>query len=519
MKRIMCTVRFFSLVFCFSVLVNSCTLNRPDKGLTPGQLADKLINNPEFVHNANGENFCWHARVGLDEFVEHYQLTKDTRWLDAGLKYYDFLISKMATDPDGYKGWIGVYGYNDNYWQDALVGDAILFDGILNFCTLVLEDKNLKQKYGEKAMAYVSYAKKDFIEKWDKRGCWIDDGNYGTYIEFNRYLKSDNLKQWITPTEETRAGISHPFNKQMDAGAVCLKIYRITGEEFYKTRAEKIYFTAKSHFQYFDDHYCWNYFEPLYPGDIDTVKKETRHGVWVHPWRSGYQAGEVEKIAEAYQSGIVFDEKDMKRILNTNLNVMWNKDRVNPLFISSNGLGSERDTTGRAEFRRAWGHSTATIHSGELWTGLLDFDQTIRDLYVHAFKGDTTSDEFQLYRKTVAARPPSFERKYAKGEIKVPELNFTESRELSMAVVLPHENPGNGRRIIVSQSWIAGKLTIDLYTLDNRKVCSIFSGPVHEGTFMITWDGRDPSKRALPKGLYKIRWTIGTGFREDPVFL
>ena len=105
-----------------------------------------MINNPEFVKNANGENFCWHARVGLDQFVENYELTKNTKWLDAGIKYYDFLIGKMATDPDGYKGWIGVYGYDDNYWQDALVGDAILIEGILDFSVLVLEDNALKSQ-------------------------------------------------------------------------------------------------------------------------------------------------------------------------------------------------------------------------------------------------------------------------------------------------------------------------------------------------------------------------------------
>ena len=236
----------------------------------------------------------------------------------------------MATDPDGYKGWIGVYGYDDNYWQDALVGDAILIEGILDFSVLVLEDNALKSKYGEKAQSYVEIAKRDFVEKWDKRGCWIDDDPYGGYIEFGKFLNKDNLKEWIQAPEESRIGISHPFNKQFDAARVCLRLYRITGDKFYRDRAEKIYFTAKSHFQYFDNHYCWNYYEPLYPGDVDLEKKDTRHGVWVHPWRSGYTAREVEDIAEAYHYGIVFDEQDIKRIINTNLNVMWNKDKVNP---------------------------------------------------------------------------------------------------------------------------------------------------------------------------------------------
>jgi hypothetical protein len=486
---------------------------------TPDELALEMINNPEFTKNSNGENFCWHAHVGLDQFVENYELTKETEWLDAGIKYYDFLIGKMATDPDGYKGWIGVYGYDDNYWQDALVGDAILFDGILNFSVLVLENKSLKNRYGDKANSYVDAARKDFIEKWDKRGCWIDDGPYGTYVEFNKYLKSDNLKEWITAPEESRSGISHPFNKQMDVGVVCLRLYRLTGEKFYRDRAEKIFFTAKSHFQYFDDHYCWNYYEPLYPGDIDLIKKETRHGVWVHPWRSGYQASEVDKIVEAYHYGVVFDETDIKRIINTNLNVMWNKDNLNPRFISSNGLGADNDTSGIAGFQRAYGHSNVTKNSGELWTGLLDFDQTIRDLYELRFRKDSTSVEYLRYKNSVSNNPPSFKRKYVNGAVTVPVINFTESKDLYLSTVLPHILETGKKSVIICKSWIPGKLQIDLYSTDDKKLCNLYNGKVADGIFLITWDGKDPAKKITFRGDYKIRWTIGKGYREFPIVI
>jgi hypothetical protein len=497
----------------------SCVQKRITLDTSPDELSDKMINNPAFIKNANGENFCWHARVGLDRYVDNYDLTKDTKWLDAGIKYYDFLIGKMETDPDGYKGWIGVYGYDDNYWQDALVGDAILLEGILNFSVLVLEDKSLKSKYQDKANSYVEIAKRDFIEKWDKRGCWIDDGPYGTYIEFNKYLKSDNLKEWILAPEASRSGISHPFNKQMDVGQVCLRLYRITGDKIYRDRAEKIFFTAKSHFQYFDDHYCWNYYEPLYPGDVDLGKKDTRHGVWVHPWRSGYQASEVDKIAEAYNYGIVFDEEDIKRIINTNLNVMWNKDKKNPRFISSNGLGADNDTSGIAAFQKAYGHSNVTKNAGELWTGLLDFDQTIRDLYELRFKNDQTSVEYLRYKNSVLVNPPGFKRKYVKGEVTVPVVNFTESKELNLATVLPHIITNEKKSIIICKSWIPGELQIDVYSTDGKKVSSLYRGKISEGISMITWDGKDPAKKETYKGDYKIRWTIGNGYREFPIVI
>jgi hypothetical protein len=519
MKKTISSYLIFYLAITVFALSTSCLHKGLKLDITPNELSKKMINNPDFVKNANGENFCWHARVGLDQFVDNYDLTKDTRWLDAGIKYYDFLIGKMETDPVGYKGWIGVYGYDDNYWQDALVGDAILLEGILNFSVLVLEDKSLKSKYQDKANSYVEIAKKDFIEKWDKRGCWIDDGPYGTYIEFNKYLKSDNLKEWISAPEATRAGISHPFNKQMDVAQVCLRLFKITGDKFYRDRAEKIFFTAKSHFQYFDDHYCWNYYEPLYPGDVDLEKKDTRHGVWVHPWRSGYQAGEVEKIAEAYHYGVVFDEQDIKRIINTNLNVMWNKDKENPRFISSNGLGADNDTSGIAAFQKAWGHSNATKNSGELWTGLLDFNQTIRDLYELRFKNDQKSIEYLRYKNSVLANPPGFKRKYVKGDVEVPVVLFTENKELCLATVLPHIISKEKKSIIICKSYIPGELQIDVYSTEGKKISSLYRGKISEGIFLITWDGKDPAKKVTYKGDYRIRWSIGTGYREFPVVI
>lgn len=189
------------MVIILTTAVTSCMSQEIALQITPDRLLEEMIHNPAFVENPNGENFCWNARVGLDQFVDNYVLTKDTKWLDAGIKYYDFLIGKMKSDPEGYKGWIGTYEYDDKYWQDALVGDAILFEGILNFSVLVLEESVLKKKYKDKAISYTEIANRDFFEKWDERGCWIDDGPYGTYIGFNKFLKADNLKQWLKVPE------------------------------------------------------------------------------------------------------------------------------------------------------------------------------------------------------------------------------------------------------------------------------------------------------------------------------
>ncbi|OFY43010.1 MAG: hypothetical protein A2W90_18705 [Bacteroidetes bacterium GWF2_42_66] len=506
-----------SLFLLITIVLISSYKQGNGLNITPDELCKKMISNPALKGSSTGESFCWQARVDMDQFIEYYRLTENPEWLDAGIKYYDFLLEKRATDPDGYKGWIGPYGYDKNYWQDALVGDAILFSGILDFSILVWENNELKKQYGEKALSYVVTAQKDMVEKWDKRGCWYVDGPFGGYIGYSKFLKSDNLKEWVESPEVSRAGVSHPFNKQMDVAEACLKIHRITGEKKYWEIAERIYYTVKSRFQYFDGHYCWNYWEPLYPGDVDFENNRTHHWVGVHMWRSGYQAGEVGKIVNAFHYGIVFDEQDIKRMINTNLNVMWNKDRENPEFINSNGLGAEHDTTGLAGFKATYGHSNAFRDQGQLWTGLLDFDQTIRDLYELRFKNNKNSDRYQIYKKEVLVNPPCFKRKYAKSDVPVPVINYTESADLYLAAVLPYTIPLNGQSIIICNSWNAGELAIDLYTNAGAKVCSLYHGKIGKGLFMIKWDGKDPVKKKKYNGDYKIRWTINNGCREFPV--
>jgi hypothetical protein len=506
-----------TIIICLSF--NSKAQRGGMPNTTPDEAYNRAINNPAFVESAKGEGFCLQARGAMDQFARNYESTKDTKWLDAGFKYCDFLVNRMDVAPDGYKGWIGPYLSDKRYWQDVLVGDALLFEGILDLCIVVKEDPKLMKTYGEKIKPYIASAKRDFVEKYDKRGTWKQDGPYGGYVNDGNFLKEGNLKEWIYAPNTAEVGVSHPFNKQMDAGLVCAEIHRLTGEKFYWDRAESVFFTAKSHFQFFNNHYCWNYYEPLYAGDVDLQKMDTRHGIWVHMWRSGYQASEVGKIVQAYHYGLVFDETDIKRIINTNLDVMWNKDKVNPKYINSNGLGADGDTSGIAGFQRAYGHSNVVKNGGELWTSLSGFSQTIRDLSAARMGRDTLSPRYIAYKNAMLANPVSFKRKYAKDDVKVPVVNFTECKDLYCAVVLPHAVPKDGKSLIVCKSWKGGDLQIDLYTMKGKKVTNLYTGKIGENTFIHQWDGKDPAGKATLNGDYKVRWTINGGYREFPVVI
>lgn len=511
------------VILCLTLWMGMCCPGQePQKPQTEAEkYYQRSINKRGITENPRGEHFCWQAASGMNRFAESYKAGKDADWIKWGIKYCDFLLDRMDTAPDGYKGWIGPYVYDHKRWCDVHVGDAILLRGILDIALVVKQDESLKKLYADKVKNYVETAKKHFFEKWDKRGTWRDDGPYGAYVSYDKYLEPENLKEWKYGSSVSKSELTLPFNKEMAAAEVAVKLWQLTGEDFYRDKAEKIYLLVKSRFQYFDNHYAWNYWEPFGPWDIDLKKKTTRHWVGVHAYRSGYQAHEAAMIAEAYHCGLVFDKQDMQRIINTNLQVMWNKDKENPDFINSNGRGKEKSAEGVEGFRKAWGHSNETKNAGQLWTGLLDFDQTIRDLYEARLEKDTgrSGRRHSYYENVTKKEPASFKRKHAKDNVTVPKLDFTECGDISMAAVLPQNISKGQKTIIANQSFKPGELEIALYSKNGKKkITQLYKGQVRaDQMFIMEWDGTDPETKQKYAGDYTIRWTLSDGYRQQSI--
>jgi len=89
-----------SLAFALLLSVQSYAQQSITPNETPDGLYKEMINN-DHVKNDKGEGFCWHAKYGMNQYLKYYQLTKKAEWLDAAVIYYDFLIAKMDTDPEG----------------------------------------------------------------------------------------------------------------------------------------------------------------------------------------------------------------------------------------------------------------------------------------------------------------------------------------------------------------------------------------------------------------------------------
>ena len=456
-----------------------------------------------------GEQFGWGIAYYAGDFVRGYQRTKDAAWLDAARKLSEYCLSKMRTGPDGYKGWVGEDQTGRGTWADNHVGDAILFAPMLGFAEVVLKDPELKKKYGEAARKYVAEAKRDLFEKWDKRGTWKEDGAWGCYVGWEMVCSQADPNAW---KKDPAPCIAEPFNKNNHMGICALRLFRVTGEEQYRERAFKIFAYTKSRFQLVDEgnysYYVWNYWEPFGPESVDLAKKDTRLWMNVHGGRP-YAGGEIGQMVEAYNTGVVFDKTDIERFLNTNLKVMWNGDKAKPHFSNSNWkLPMPPGPDGKPL------PPEANSAAGQVWTGLSQFSQEIRDLAGGRGRG------------AASERPASFDRLYcAEKDAKVFDWPCYHScKSLTVATVMPSVVKKGASTIILCKARIPqDPFEVALYSADGKdKVLVIHQGKIdggldgHAGIFILQWDPASSKDRPL-KGAYRIRCTGVDGYREFPV--
>ena len=490
-------------------LIILCTHATRAETMTAESHYEKVMQNPriQVEGQVTGEGFCWHAAYSANDFVTGYEAYGDAAWLDQAVRYFDWLVDRMATGPDGYKGWIGPFIYDDKVWCDVHVGDAILFNPMLRFAEVVRADEGLRTRYGASADRYIALAKKHLIEKWDARGTYREDGPYGAYISWDRYLTPGDWSQWREIAID-KSTLSLPFNKQFDMGIACLRLWRMTGEAVYLDKAERIFRLMKSRIRLVGDYYVWHYWEPLGPWDVAGDK--LRHWVGVHPYRN-YQAGEIHHIVEAYHSGIVFDQADMARMVRTNLKVMWNGDPENPQWRNSDAKDPWAPPPPPP---KGW-----NTRAGALWSGLKDVDETVQKLYERGLKPGSLAQAH--YEKTKQAA--GFERRYAT-VVRVFDVPFSNGGDITMATSLPASAERGQERLLVCKVDTDGPLEIAVYTPDGARIGALYDSRISggkdgvKGIHIHRWNGQVDGK-TLDAGPYHIRWTRGDAYRETPMWV
>lgn len=461
---------------------------------------------------ATGEQQAWNLNWYLGPVLRKCDTATDD-WLAPVERILNMLADKMAVGPDGYKGFIGPYIYNEKeHWCDVHVGDAILVEHLLHFATIIHHHPALKGKYGNSADRFVQIAKRDLIEKWEKRGTFVVDGPFAGYREWNMFCKPEDIKgEWYTNDHargQDAVFPSLPFNKALDMAYCMLQLYDITGENVYKEKAEKVYNRLKAGLNPFQGGYTWNYWEPIAPADINVNSTRNErilsHWVGTHPYRD-YQAGEMEKIVYAYNMGVTFTDADIRRFIHTNLKFMWNGDRSKPEW--------ENSCSKLPGYKKPPPSTDYPTTAGTYWSALSQFDATI--LYLSR-RNRTAPDDDQ------PAEIDGFVRKYApKSSVKEPAWmkGVGESAGQMAAIVIPSVVPAGETTVILSKSDAEmSSVEIMVRPLKGGKLEPITVQQMGNGIQLFyVWDGKMNGKRK--PGEYVVIWKYRGGERAYPVTL
>lgn len=472
---------------------------------------DRVMTDRGLHTSEAGEQWSWVVNYHIQGFTLGYEAYRDVAWLDKAVEFYDFALSRLQRAPDGYLGWIGPYIYDDTLWTDVHIGDALVFNPMLRFAQIVLGDRALRRRSGAAARRYVRLAQRHLMEKWEARGTWRDDGPYGYVDYWDHFLEPGDFRRFFVRGDAPFANSSQQFNKQMDMGIAALRLHQLTGDERYLRRATQVFATHKSHLQLFDDHYVWNFRDPLGQHDVvDVDTGELVSWVAVHPTNAGYQDREVHSIVEAYNAGVVYTEEDIRRLVTTNLTVMWNGDLESPAFSGSDTAIMPAD---------------ATPAAGTLWTALVQFDATARALRARQLAQGGVGDPrdriaYHHFENVVRPNPPSYDRTTPIDGAQTFGFPFSSVRSLTLATVLPSTIEHHDVAILAVKSIVPGKVRTSVHSADGRHELALLDERHVDGGPDVTfaWDGTDTSGARLPRGEYRVRFALaGDGHREFPI--
>lgn len=456
---------------------------------------------------SDGEQFCWHASAAADSFLEGYEATRDPRWLEEAQGYYDFLLGKLTRDPDGREGWIGrsiwdsPAGKFAAYRTDALVGDAILLAPMVRFAEIVRADPALDARFGAAAGRYVEKARQIGWEKWNARGAYYRDAaGYGSYHMPEKFIDA-TTGQWVPSPVPAQ---SENLNKHSAMALVMLRLGRVTGDERYRQRAEEIFSRLKALFRYYpgEDRVTWNFWMPHGPYDVADGK--LRSWVGVHPKRPAYQTEEVARMVEAYDSGVVFDEADLRRLIRTNH------------FMMPAAPGEK------------WRSSDGSSDAGKVWPALARFDARIRAAWRAGLQASgKPQDAVELaYDDAVTATYLNWARRYVgdSARVRVPDHPPQPGVALGATVIIPDrlDLAEGGKTTLVTQTKAEGELVIELLDATGRTVL----GELHRQKMTAAptivlpeWDGTIPQGSRREAGRYLVRWRLGDEIRTEKIQL
>ncbi len=263
----------------------------------------------------------WGESYVMMGFVSMYEATGQTAYLDRLVNHFDAVLANRDDRlgvTDEIRGRVMPAWSSTRYTAGAnhawLVHAGMITDPAARFVHLVDSTPGLQAAYSAKAGEYET-AIRETVDAFD--GDWRSLGEEGCYR--NVYAG--------TPDS--------PYNMQGALGRTMLNLWRATGEEKYRAKVEALANYMKNDLQAVGDRYKWKYC--------------TYNSKWEDVSHGGI---DVDFAFQCYQSGIVFNEADMRAFAKTLKHMYQEEDDLFSLYVDGSG-GTGHELSNRAGY---WGH-------------------------------------------------------------------------------------------------------------------------------------------------------------------
>ena len=214
----------------------------------------------ESVHGGDSYNststatLAWGESYMLRAYVNLYELTKSTTWLNKLTTHVDVIIAN-ATDlgSDGYLDW-GTTRYGDGGKYPYLVHDGMIGLPIAQFIRLVDRNPTTLAAYATQANAYQTFLETHIVPKWSDSASWM--GNCWTqYSSSTGYYKEPTTFNSLPGQNFTQL----PYNMMAPFAEMLWTLYDVNSNAFYLDRANDIAQFFKNGLQVNGSAYKWKY--------------------------------------------------------------------------------------------------------------------------------------------------------------------------------------------------------------------------------------------------------------------
>jgi len=301
-----------------------------------------------------------------------YGYSGDKAWLDRFVSIVETLMAQLGTDPSGRKGWFSRPDSRafaarwPTTWPEGHVTafqgqEARLCAVLVDLALLVKETPDLRAAYAAKTDAWIRTIRDDLLPKWHKEGLLVGlSDDRAVFLYPARAITTATPPAW-TPYpgllgEKDNITLPHP--DLSDIARLHLKLWQLTGDQEARRLAARLMRWQKSCLRpNKNDSYTWNFWDPS--GDYDfRPQGGLAFGMYVSPDPLQHLR-DVEAFVEAYHSGVVIDETDIKRLVATQTAVMLQGDAERPKWVAPDGQ-----------------------KRGMLWMPLVEFDDRLEQIFM-----------------------------------------------------------------------------------------------------------------------------------------